>query len=163
MTHASDVVQRHSKAFVKVLSINGAKLSLSMKDVEQETGKDLNPQNTKRLKAVASNQDEQPYSNNESATQQQARNPDRPDNFIDSLIVDEEYGSKKKIKQISDFEKWEIQQLRAANAIQIEDLPFYDEETGVLQKEDEEDGKSIIFNSKINFDILIIIGKLHKC
>jgi len=139
VTHASDVVQRHSKAFVKVLSINGTKLSLSMKDVEQEKGKDLNPQNTKRLKAVASNQDEQPYSNNESATQQQARNPDRPDNFMDSLIVDEEFGSKKKIKQISDFEKWEIQQLRAANAIQIEDLPFYDEETGVLQKEDEED------------------------
>ena len=57
-------------------------------------------------------------------------------------LVDEEFGSKKKIKQISDFEKWEIQQLRAANAIQIEDLPFYDEETGVLQKEDEEDGKN---------------------
>ena len=134
-----------------MLSINGAKLSLSMKDVEQETGKDLNPQNTKRLKAVASNQDEQPYSNNESATQQQqqARNPDRPDNFMDSLIVDEEFGSKKKIKQISDFEKWEIQQLRAANAIQIEDLPFYDEETGVLQKEDEEDGKNLLFDLRL--------------
>ena len=48
-------------------------------------------------------------------------------------------GSKKKVKQISDFEKWELQQLRNANAIQISDLPYFDEETGILQKEDEED------------------------
>lgn len=34
-------------------------------------------------------------------------------------------------------------QLRSANAIKIEDLPFYDEETGVLQKEDEEDDVDI--------------------
>lgn len=62
---------------------------------------------------------------------------------MDVPVVEEDggggSGSKKKVKQISDFEKWELQQLRNANAIQISDLPYFDEETGILQKEDEED------------------------
>ncbi len=56
---------------------------------------------------------------------------------------DDTLTAKKKVKQISDFERWELQQLRAANAIALTDLPFYDEETGILQKEDEEDDVDI--------------------
>lgn len=133
VSNASDVVKRHSNVWVKVLSITNTKISLSMKDVNQETGKDLNPANTNRLKAIEINDGSQLNSNNE-----QARNPDRPDNFMETPIVEDDHTSNKKVN-MSDFEKWEIQQLRNANAIKLEELPFFDDETGVLQKEDEED------------------------
>uniref|UniRef100_T1IJK0 RNA helicase n=1 Tax=Strigamia maritima TaxID=126957 RepID=T1IJK0_STRMM len=43
VTSVSDVVQRGQRVKVKVLSINGQKTSLSMKDVDQDSGEDLNP------------------------------------------------------------------------------------------------------------------------
>lgn len=43
VTQAQDVVQRGQKVRVKVLSVAGQKVSLSMKDVDQDTGEDLNP------------------------------------------------------------------------------------------------------------------------
>jgi ATP-dependent RNA helicase DHX8/PRP22 len=43
VTNVSDVVARGHKVKVKVLSFTGQKVSLSMKDVNQDTGEDLNP------------------------------------------------------------------------------------------------------------------------
>jgi ATP-dependent RNA helicase DHX8/PRP22 len=43
VTNISDVVVRGQKVKVKVLSLMGQKVSLSMKDVNQDTGEDLNP------------------------------------------------------------------------------------------------------------------------
>lgn len=123
----SEVVSRHQAVKVKATAFTGTKLSLSMKDVDQETGEDLNPQATKRL--FNPNGDE-------SAA---ARNPDRPDNYMEAPVVDKDSNDKKKVKQISDFEKWELQQLIAAKAIKLSDLPTFDEETGVLQKDDDSD------------------------
>jgi ATP-dependent RNA helicase DHX8/PRP22 len=144
VTSAADAVTRHQKCKVKVLSFTGTKISLSMKDVDQVTGKDLNPANTKRLKQAADELNNPAVGlASSSSAAAAARNPDRPDNYMDVPVVEEDggggSGSKKKVKQISDFEKWELQQLRNANAIQISDLPYFDEETGILQKEDEED------------------------
>lgn len=139
----SDVVERHKSVKVKVISITAAKISLSMKDVDQETGEDLNPQNTKRIIAAAIGESD---SYGGSSSMAAARNPDRPNNVAgysitedDSISQQNESGSKKKVKEISDFEKWELKQLMSANAIQLTELPFYDDETGILQKEDEED------------------------
>ena len=39
----SDVVNRGQKVKIKVLSFTGTKVGLSMKDVDQRTGEDLNP------------------------------------------------------------------------------------------------------------------------
>lgn len=55
-----------------------------------------------------------------------------------AAIVDDDSLSKKKVKPISDFERWELQQLRSANAIQLTEMPFYDDEMGILKKDDEE-------------------------
>jgi ATP-dependent RNA helicase DHX8/PRP22 len=138
----ADVVSRHQKVKVKVLSCLGTKISFSMKEVDQFTGKDLNPANTKRLKQVApSNVD---IDANNSAT----RNPDRPDSVYDAAPVyedddDSKVNVKVKNKQISDFEKWELQQLRNANAIQLTDLPYYDRENGILEDVEEEEDQDI--------------------
>jgi ATP-dependent RNA helicase DHX8/PRP22 len=43
VTETSEVVQRGQKVKVKVLTFTGQKVSLSMKEVDQVTGEDLNP------------------------------------------------------------------------------------------------------------------------
>ncbi|KAH0981259.1 hypothetical protein GBA52_008436 [Prunus armeniaca] len=43
ISNAKDVVKRDQEVYVKVISISGQKLSLSMRDVDQHTGKDLLP------------------------------------------------------------------------------------------------------------------------
>ena len=145
----ADVVQRHQKVKVKVLSCSGTKVSLSMKDVDQFTGKDLNPQNTKRLKQAASSEAATSSGRGgQSSFMDAARNPDRPDSMLGAAPVaddddDEIVNVKVKNKQISDFEKWELQQLRNANAIQLTDLPYFDEENGILQNEEEEEDQDI--------------------
>ncbi|RDA89438.1 hypothetical protein CP532_6133, partial [Ophiocordyceps camponoti-leonardi (nom. inval.)] len=44
VSHPSDLVSKGQQVFVKVVSIEGSRIGLSMKDVEQETGIDLEPQ-----------------------------------------------------------------------------------------------------------------------
>ncbi|CAG8766479.1 849_t:CDS:2, partial [Acaulospora morrowiae] len=43
VSHPSEVVSRNSMVKVKVMSIVASRISLSMKDVDQKTGKDLSP------------------------------------------------------------------------------------------------------------------------
>jgi ATP-dependent RNA helicase DHX8/PRP22 len=50
-----DVVKRNQRVKVKVISIVGAKMSLSMKEVDQETGVDLFPSRSKESIAELSN------------------------------------------------------------------------------------------------------------
>lgn len=143
VTAVTDVVERHKAVKVKVISIAGSKISLSMKDVDQETGEDLNPQNTKRLIQTSLEEAEQQGSNNSMAS----RNPDRPDHLSGISLTNtsneeassQQASNKKKVKEISDFEKWELKQLMSANAIQLTELPYYDDESGILQKEEEEE------------------------
>ena len=148
----ADVVSRHQKVKVKVLSCMGTKISLSMKEVDQFTGKDLNPQNTRRLKQSVTSSSYSGSSGQSSlygeAAIAAARNPDRPDSVYDAAPVNEDDDDSKanvkvKNKQISDFEKWELQQLRNANAIQLTDMPYFDEENGILQNEEEEEIEDI--------------------
>ena len=150
VNQVTDVVERHKPVKVKVISIIGTKMTLSMKEVDQETGEDLNPQNSKRL---AQGIDfDAPGTSSSSGV---ARNPDRPMSGVgvpgafedDGLDAGERAAlasaSKKKAKEISDFEKWEIRQLQSAGAIALTDLPYFDEETGVLQRDDEEDDAEV--------------------
>ena len=43
VNNVADVVQRGQRVRVKILNIVGTKISLSLKDVDQNTGEDLNP------------------------------------------------------------------------------------------------------------------------
>ena len=89
VTSVSDVVERHKAVKVKVTSIAGSKISLSMKDVDQETGEDLNPQNTRRLISAAQAESEAGTSGSFSSSMA-ARNPDRPNNFAGVSSVDDD-------------------------------------------------------------------------
>ncbi|XP_063975986.1 ATP-dependent RNA helicase DHX8 [Diachasmimorpha longicaudata] len=123
---ASDVVSKSQKVYVKVLSVTGQKISLSMKDVDQDTGRDLNP-----IIAVSRPEEDEKH----------LRNPDRPTSLLElegNLDEDETY-SRPRVQRLSSPEKWEIKQMLAASCIDRSELPEFDMETGVLPREDDEE------------------------
>ncbi|KAG1664918.1 ATP-dependent RNA helicase DHX8 [Nymphon striatum] len=124
VVNVSDVVTKGQHVKVKVLSFNGTKTSLSMKDVDQDSGKDLNPNVNRKV----------------SNAEDSSRNPDRPSTLpVVSVIDDDDRNSRKQIKRISSPERWEIKQMIAANCVDKSELPDFDEYTGLLPKNDDDD------------------------
>ncbi|XP_077357992.1 ATP-dependent RNA helicase DHX8-like isoform X2 [Festucalex cinctus] len=117
----STVVGRGQEVKVKVLSVTGTKASLTMKDVDQETGEDLNP-NRRRNNAM--------------------RNPDFPVEVC-VLETEENPSEQKRMARITDLEKWEIKQMIAASVLPKEEYPEFDEETGILPNFDDEEDVDI--------------------
>lgn len=132
VTQVSEVVSRGNKVKIKVLSVTGQKVSLSMKDVDQLTGKDLNPLSHAPIER-----------------EDKDRNPDRPLHNSTSVLrlpvsLDEgEEDSRKRVTRISSPERWEIKQMISSGCIDKSELPDFDDETGLLPK-DEEDGEADI-------------------
>ena len=94
----NDVVARGQKVKVKVLSIAGTKIRLSMKDVDQNTGEDLNP----KTKAKDSSME----------IEESMRNPDRPSNLpLVTLPEADDTGIRKRVQRVTSPEKWELKQV----------------------------------------------------
>lgn len=129
VSDVNEVVARGNSVKVKVMSVTGQKVSLSMKEVDQLTGSDLNPLSHRP-------QDEE----------MGARNPDRPIAPISMLslpgnVDDDDDVARKRVTRISSPERWEIKQMISSGVIDRSEMPDFDEETGLLPKdeEDEED------------------------
>lgn len=126
VTNVTEVVSRGNRVKVKVLSITGQKVSLSMKDVCQTTGIDLNP-------TITSIRDQE----------FKDRNPDRPMNNSTSVLrlpmntEENEEDSRKRVTRISSPERWEIKQMISSGCIDKSELPDFDEDTGLLPKEED--------------------------
>jgi len=119
-TNAKDAVKRNQKVWVKVLAITGTKMSLSMVQVNQATGEDLNPDRARIMASV---------------------NPAAPSGGV-RVIEDEDDGrGGRALKRLSSPERWEMKQLIASGAADYSDLSNFDEELGVLAdiEETEED------------------------
>lgn len=99
------------------MSVTGQKVSLSMKDVDQGSGRDLNPA---PILGLETEEDEQ-----------QLRNPDRPIALFD-LQGEAESGTGSRVHRVSSPEKWEVNQMLAASCIDKSQLPDFDEETGMV-------------------------------
>ncbi|XP_013778446.1 ATP-dependent RNA helicase DHX8-like [Limulus polyphemus] len=128
VTNVGDVVQRGQRVKVKVLSFTGQKTSLSLKDVDQETGEDLNPVRSKGSM------------NSDDSEEESLRNPDRPSSL--PLITkrdDDDMDNRRRVQRISSPEKWEIKQMMSANCIDKSELPDFDESTGLLPKDEDDD------------------------
>jgi len=129
VSNTADVVKRNQLVKVKVLSVVGSRISLSMKDVDQETGEDLAPHMNKK--------------------QDLSHNPERPSSAATRPLVpapEEEGGGGGGKRRISSPERWELQQLRAAGALDITEIPTYDEDQGVLPNDDREEETEIELN-----------------
>ncbi|CUS14489.1 unnamed protein product [Tuber aestivum] len=130
VNHPADLLSRGQSVKVKVVSIQGTRIGLSMKDVDQNTGRDLDP--AKRI-ASGANMERLDGTGSKYA-------------ILDSdNLPDFEVDSKFKVKKrMSSPERWEIKQLIASGAISAADYPDIDEEyhatlTGEGQFEEEED------------------------
>lgn len=126
VTDVTEVVSRGANVKVKVMSIAGQKVSLSMKEVNQESGADLNPSSHSHL-----NEDTRD------------RNPDRPTGGTSMLHLEgtvennDENLPRKKVTRISSPERWEIKQMISSGVIDRTELPDFDEETGLLPKDED--------------------------
>lgn len=97
-----------------------------LQDVNQETGEDLNPSRSRDDMG------------GEVTDEIQARNPDRPSTMpLVSLPESEEISDRRKVQRVSSPEKWEIKQMISAGCIDKSELPDFDEDTGLLPKEDD--------------------------
>ncbi|XP_043198767.1 ATP-dependent RNA helicase DHX8-like [Amphibalanus amphitrite] len=123
----NEVVSRGQAVKVKVLSFTGTKTALSMKEVDQQTGEDLNP-------TIAV-----PVADDGLL----ARNPDRPTDASRGApsIDDDALNAVRRVQRISSPERWELKQMIAANVVDKADYPEFDEETGVLPRVDEDDAE----------------------
>ncbi|KAJ1926647.1 DEAH-box ATP-dependent RNA helicase prp22 [Tieghemiomyces parasiticus] len=113
---------------VKVTSIDGQKLGLSMKDVDQETGRDMNPQ----LPAP------------DMSIPPPTRNPDRPAGGFSSEPITDinpalQVEQRPTVKRLASPERWEIQQLIAAGVLDPREYPNFDDENGLLNIEENEE------------------------
>lgn len=111
--HPSEVVALRDAVKVKVISIAGKRIGLSMKDVDQKTGRDLT------LDGYA---------------------PDRlGSGFVSAQVVTiDDSGYKKPKKRISSPERFEIKQLIASGVLNARDYPDIDDE-GALDYENLEE------------------------
>ncbi|KAL1808869.1 hypothetical protein ACET3Z_025859 [Daucus carota] len=127
--NAKDVVKRDQEVYVKVISISGHKLSLSMRDVDQNTGDDLLP-----LKKSSGNVDV--VRANPSASHKGSGTR----TSLSGIRITEEDDagpSRRPLKRMSSPERWEAKQLTASGVLSVNEYPMFDDETdGLLYQEE---------------------------
>ncbi|OCF43431.1 ATP-dependent RNA helicase DHX8/PRP22 [Kwoniella heveanensis CBS 569] len=125
---AGDFVKRGQRVKVKVMSVAGTKVGLSMKDVDQNTGADFTPH--LRVKTAEEIADEERRAATRALT---------GSNSTPIIHVDERKGSS--AKRLSSPERFEIKQLIASGVVDAADYPDLDEDlnSAVANPELEED------------------------
>jgi len=123
---ASEVVKKKDEVWVKVLSLTGTRMALSMRDVDQRTGEDLTPHLSQRAKAE-----------HDRLGAAGASNPTREDAGISGIkraVLDADDGAapRRQRKRLTSPERWEARQLIASGVLDVRDYPDFDEEHGVL-------------------------------
>ena len=129
---AKQVVKRGQKVKVKIISMVGSKMALSMKEVDQETGEDLLPQRSRETLAKMNSD---------------LTNPSRPNgNGREGLGVmdlgvdikklraqedEDESTVRRSRKQLSSPELFEARQLISAGVLQVSEYPTFDAESGM--------------------------------
>lgn len=132
VTNAKDKVQRGQPVYVKVISNSGQRLSLAMRDVDQDTGEDLLP-----LRRPGRDDDR---SNPAGPGGVGDRNAGlRGLSGIKASAEDLESDAPRRPgKRLTSPERWEAKQLIASGVLSVKDYPQYDEEgEGLLNVEEE--------------------------
>lgn len=113
---ASDLLSRGQSVKVKVMSVAGTRIGLSLKDVDQATGRDLTPH--LRIKSEAEMEEERI---------QAARASTSGSNAVPLRSRDEPQPTRS-AKRLTSPERWEIQQLISSGAMDAADYPDLDED-----------------------------------
>lgn len=116
INHPSDLLSRNKRVKVKIMSIAGTRLSLSMKDVDQVTGADLSPQ--LRIKSEAEMAEE--------AAQYAARHATGANSTSTSKTFADD--NRSSARRLTSPERWEIKQMIASGAASAADYPNLDDD-----------------------------------
>jgi ATP-dependent RNA helicase DHX8/PRP22 len=116
VNHPSDLLSRWQEVKVKVIKMENGRLSLSMKEVDQRTGRDLAP--SRRIESFGSGANSQALGGI----------PGLMDSNVP--VVEDGYNSRKNgmRKRMTSPERWEIKQLIASGVIPKSDYPDIDED-----------------------------------
>ena len=142
-----DVCKRNQRVKVKVISIAGSKMSLSMKEVDQNTGADLFPSRSKESVANMTNSISNPVRPISDGMSMQINKGLDMKTFRDREL-EEEQKRKRGQKKMSDNELWEAQQLIKAGVLSVAEYPTFDSESGMglMQDVDVEEDIEIELN-----------------
>lgn len=114
VNHPSDFVSKGQRVLVKVMSVVGTRIGLSIRDVDQTTGEDLSP----HLRVgVERNPTE--------------RRAEGREAVVPTVMEPEERLAG--VKRLSSPERFELKQLIAAGVLDASELPNFDEEHGLLE------------------------------
>ncbi|KAI3447144.1 hypothetical protein Pfo_003809 [Paulownia fortunei] len=128
--NAKDVVKRDQEVYVKVISVSGNKLSLSMRDVDQNSGMDLLP-----LKR--SEEDDGLRANPSGRNDGGGMGSRIGLSGLKITEDDDAVPSRRPLKRMSSPERWEAKQLIASGVMSIKEYPMFDEnEDGLLYQEE---------------------------
>ncbi|KAG0145874.1 hypothetical protein CROQUDRAFT_32645, partial [Cronartium quercuum f. sp. fusiforme G11] len=116
VNHPTDLLSRNQRVKVKVMSIVGNRLALSMKDVDQATGADLSPQ--LRIKSEAEMAEE--------AAKYAARHATGANSTLSSKTFADDHRSS--ARRLTSPERWEIKQMIASGAASAADYPNLDDD-----------------------------------
>ncbi|KAH9807813.1 pre-mRNA-splicing factor ATP-dependent RNA helicase prp22-like [Teratosphaeria destructans] len=114
VNHPSDLVARDQEVKVKVMKVQDKRISLSMAEVDQQTGEDLHP--SRRLQTGATGANAMGLKGA----------PIAGDSMIP--VVEGRGVGKRQRKRMTSPERWEIRQLIASGVIKASDYPDLDED-----------------------------------
>ncbi|CAI9101407.1 OLC1v1038722C1 [Oldenlandia corymbosa var. corymbosa] len=133
--NSKDVVKTDQQVYVKVISFNGQKLGLSMRDVDQHTGKDLLP--------LINQNNAEDYGFRAHPSSCYGVSAPRGLSGISLARVDDDSfpsRRRRRLRRMSSPEKWELKQLIASGVLSVKDHPMYDdqERDGLMYAEEVE-------------------------
>ncbi|PWN21856.1 putative ATP dependent RNA helicase [Microstroma glucosiphilum] len=121
LNHPSDFLTRNQPVKVKVMSIAGTRLSLSMKDADQNTGQDLTPH--LRIKSEAELEEERSRLNARAVTGANNQPLGGGRGRAGPVVDDEADARGSSVKRLTSPERWELRQLIASGAAKASDYP----------------------------------------
>lgn len=119
VNHPSDLVSRGQLVKIKIVKIEGTRIGLSMKDVDQEAGRDIAPQ--ARIQSGANMERRLGGTKNEYG-------------LIDDkvLLFEGDSNTRKTKKRMASPERWEIRQRIASGVVKASDYPDLDEDYNAI-------------------------------
>lgn len=154
---AKDVAQKGDRIWVKLTQIKGDRISLSMKEVDQENGTDLASYGREADISSRTGTGDQksmpPPQQRPKQSQQSSKDRNSSLRGLSGIPVQEEdqdTGTKRPAKKLSSPERFEAKQLIASGVLDVQDYPTYDPEgKGVLnEKEDKEEDFDVELNDQ---------------
>lgn len=123
VNHPSDLLSRGQSVLVKVMSIAAGRIGLSMKDVDQDSGRDLTPHLRIKSEAEMAEETASRFSSGSNSGPLGGRSG--YGNAAPVKFADDHRSS---AKRLTSPERWEIKQLIASGAASASDYPNLDED-----------------------------------